>query len=216
MGLSADQLEELKKAFAAIDANGDGVISKDELSTLLKGLGEDVGDDVVTEMMNLADTDGDGKVNFEEFCKAASSWDGSLSDFRQRLHKIHNHHMIMFRLWNKMVRWYFDAFLLNKVYEQINNIFFISHFIWHATFLVLAITKFKKVIRSKMIAAQDLSTWTLSRQTYVIDIQVMGKKKLGTQIRNLLALKFLTKNWACVNFYVQTYNSCFISIYFIR
>ena len=124
MGLSGDQLEELKKAFAAIDANGDGVISKDELSTLLKGLGEDVGDDVVTEMMNLADTDGDGKVNFEEFCKAASSWDGSLSDFRQRLHKIHNHHMIMFRLWNKMVRWYFDAFLLNKVYEQINNILF--------------------------------------------------------------------------------------------
>merc|ERR1711976_76807 len=71
MGLSGDQLEELKKAFAAIDANGDGVISKDELSTLLKGLGEDVGDDVVTEMMNLADTDGDGKVNFEEFCKAS-------------------------------------------------------------------------------------------------------------------------------------------------
>ena len=25
MGLSADQLEELKKAFAAIDANGDGL-----------------------------------------------------------------------------------------------------------------------------------------------------------------------------------------------
>ena len=71
--LSADQLEELKKAFTAIDANGDGVISKDELATLLKGLGEDVGDDVVTEMMNLADTDGDGKVNFDEFCKAASS-----------------------------------------------------------------------------------------------------------------------------------------------
>jgi len=47
--------------------------SSTELSTLLKGLGEDVGDDVVTEMMNLADTDGDGKVNFEEFVKAASS-----------------------------------------------------------------------------------------------------------------------------------------------
>ena len=71
--LTAEQTEELKKAFAAIDANGDGVISKDELSTLLKGLGEDVTDDVVTEMMNLADTDGDGKVDFAEFCKAASS-----------------------------------------------------------------------------------------------------------------------------------------------
>ena len=71
--LSAEQTAELKKAFAAIDENGDGVISKDELTKLLKGLGEDVTDDVVTEMMNLADTDGDGKVNFDEFCKAASS-----------------------------------------------------------------------------------------------------------------------------------------------
>ena len=56
-----------------LDENKDGVISKDELAKLLGGLGEDVTDDVVTEMMNLADTDGDGKVNFEEFCKAATS-----------------------------------------------------------------------------------------------------------------------------------------------
>ena len=123
MGLSADQLEELKKAFAAIDANGDGVISKDELSTLLKGLGEDVGDDVVTEMMNLADTDGDGKVNFEEFCKAASSWDGCLSgiwQYSNKLNQCNNAHMIKPLQWNKMVRWYFDAFLSLKYYKEIN------------------------------------------------------------------------------------------------
>ena len=71
--LDAKQIEELKKAFEVLDENKDGVISKDELSKLLGGLGEDVTDDVVTEMMNLADTDGDGKVNFEEFCKAATS-----------------------------------------------------------------------------------------------------------------------------------------------
>ena len=71
--LSAEQIEELKKAFAVLDENKDGVISKDELAKLLGGLGEDVTDDVVTEMMNLADTDGDGKVNFDEFCKAATS-----------------------------------------------------------------------------------------------------------------------------------------------
>ena len=71
--LSADQIEELKKAFAVLDENKDGVISKDELAKLLGGLSEDVTDDVVTEMMNLADTDGDGKVNFDEFCKAATS-----------------------------------------------------------------------------------------------------------------------------------------------
>ena len=71
--LDEKQVEELKKAFEVLDENKDGVISKDELSKLLGGLGEDVTDDVVTEMMNLADTDGDGKVNFEEFCKAATS-----------------------------------------------------------------------------------------------------------------------------------------------
>ena len=75
VNLSAEQIEELKKAFAVLDENKDGLISKDELSKLLGDLGEDFTDDVVTEMMNLADTDGDGKVNFDEFCKAATSWD---------------------------------------------------------------------------------------------------------------------------------------------
>ena len=73
MNLNAEQIAELKKAFEVLDENKDGVISKDELSKLLGGLGEDVTDEVVTEMMNLADTDGDGKVNFDEFCKAATS-----------------------------------------------------------------------------------------------------------------------------------------------
>ena len=56
-----------------MDANGDGVVEKGELQSLLKGLGEEVNDDVVTEMMQLADCDGDGKVNFDEFVKAATA-----------------------------------------------------------------------------------------------------------------------------------------------
>ena len=70
--LSADQAAELKKAFEVMDANKDGVVSKDELTTLLKGLGEDVTDDVVEEMMKIADENGDGKIQFEEFVKAAT------------------------------------------------------------------------------------------------------------------------------------------------
>ena len=54
------------------DKNNDGVISQDELAYLLGGLGEDVTDDVVTELMNLADTDGDGMVNIDEFCAVAA------------------------------------------------------------------------------------------------------------------------------------------------
>ena len=56
-----------------MDANKDGVVTKEELRQLLKGLGEEVTDEVVDEMINIADENGDGKVQFEEFCKAASS-----------------------------------------------------------------------------------------------------------------------------------------------
>ena len=71
--LSAEQTEELKKAFAVMDANKDGVVTKDELKTLLKGLGEEVTGEVVDEMIKIADENGDGKIQFEEFVKAATS-----------------------------------------------------------------------------------------------------------------------------------------------
>ena len=69
--LSADQIAELRKAFDVMDANKDGEVTKEELKNLLKGLGEDVTDEVVDEMIAIADTNNDGKVQFEEFCKAS-------------------------------------------------------------------------------------------------------------------------------------------------
>ena len=71
--LNEEQIGELKKAFAVMDKNGDGVVEKDELRTLLQGLGEDVTEEVIDEMIKIADTNGDGKVDFAEFCKAASA-----------------------------------------------------------------------------------------------------------------------------------------------
>ena len=60
--LTAEQAAELKKAFSVMDSNGDGVVTKDELKQLLKGLGEDVTDDIVDEMIKIADENGDGKI----------------------------------------------------------------------------------------------------------------------------------------------------------
>ena len=59
-----------------MDANGDGVVTKEELKNLLKGLGEDVTDDIVDEMIKIADENGDGKIQFEEFVSAAT--DGNI------------------------------------------------------------------------------------------------------------------------------------------
>ena len=70
--LSAEQVEELKAAFQAMDSNGDGFISKDELKSMLASLGEPVDEAVINEMIALADTNGDGKVDFNEFVAAAS------------------------------------------------------------------------------------------------------------------------------------------------
>ena len=69
--LSAEQIAQLRKAFDVMDANKDGVVTKEELKNLLKGLGEDVTDEVVDEMIAIADTNNDGKVQFEEFCNAS-------------------------------------------------------------------------------------------------------------------------------------------------
>ena len=74
--LTADQAAELKKAFQVMDSNGDGVVTKEELKNLLKGLGEDVTDDIVDEMIKIADENGDGKIQFEEFVTAAT--DGNM------------------------------------------------------------------------------------------------------------------------------------------
>jgi Ca2+-binding EF-hand superfamily protein len=70
--LSEEQVAELKQAFAAMDTNGDGQVTKEELKALLSQLGESVDDAVIDEMIKIADVNGDGKVDFNEFVKAAT------------------------------------------------------------------------------------------------------------------------------------------------
>ena len=70
--LSEEQVAELKQAFAAMDTNGDGQVTKEELKSLLSQLGESIDDAVIDEMIKIADVNGDGKVDFNEFVKAAT------------------------------------------------------------------------------------------------------------------------------------------------
>ncbi|KAG0494301.1 hypothetical protein HPP92_005295 [Vanilla planifolia] len=58
---------ELKRVFQMFDRNGDGSITKKELSDSLRNLGINVPDAELQSMIDNIDTNGDGCVDMEEF-----------------------------------------------------------------------------------------------------------------------------------------------------
>ena len=58
--------ERLEKAFKALDADHSGKISKEELMAAFGG--SHTSSSHFEEMINEADTNGDGEIDLEEFC----------------------------------------------------------------------------------------------------------------------------------------------------
>lgn len=61
------QLSELRRAFDAVDSNGDGWIAQAEFVTLLQRLDEELSADEGLLAFEATDADGDGSISFEEF-----------------------------------------------------------------------------------------------------------------------------------------------------
>ncbi|CAJ0578937.1 unnamed protein product, partial [Mesorhabditis spiculigera] len=59
--------------FIAMDEDGSGSISSNEVATMLMGFGCDVSPKVVQAVMRTSDVNGDGEINFEEFLHAVTS-----------------------------------------------------------------------------------------------------------------------------------------------
>ncbi|KAL3873880.1 hypothetical protein ACJMK2_036963 [Sinanodonta woodiana] len=57
----------MRKTFAVFDRDKTGYITSNNLRTVLKNIGMRFSARVVQEMINEVDSDGDGKVNYEEF-----------------------------------------------------------------------------------------------------------------------------------------------------
>lgn len=64
-----DSEEEIIEAFKVFDKDGNGFISRAELSHVMTNLGEKLTDEEVDGMIHEADVDGDGFINYEEFVR---------------------------------------------------------------------------------------------------------------------------------------------------
>ena len=60
-------IDDVRAAFKRFDANGDGALSKNELSAALKSSGHSYSEVEVDAIFSLGDVDGDGEVSLQEF-----------------------------------------------------------------------------------------------------------------------------------------------------
>ncbi|KAL0013708.1 hypothetical protein SO802_000777 [Lithocarpus litseifolius] len=67
---------ELKKVFATFDKNGDGFITKQELRESLKNIRMFVTEKEVEEMVLKVDANGNGLIEFDEFCELCEAMVG--------------------------------------------------------------------------------------------------------------------------------------------
>ena len=67
MQANPNEIKQLKDTFKALDKNGDGCLTLDELR---QGLTDVKNADEILELMKAADTDGSGTINYTEFIAA--------------------------------------------------------------------------------------------------------------------------------------------------
>jgi len=70
--LKGDEKEDLRKAFAVFDQDGNGSISQVELKIVLDKIGIHMSEAEVERTMSEADTDGDGEISYTEFVDVIS------------------------------------------------------------------------------------------------------------------------------------------------
>jgi len=78
--LTEEQLSEYKAEFALFDKNGDGMISTVELRRVMEDLGEKPSEEELQAYINEVDTDGNGTIEFDEFCTMMAGIDHGLYD----------------------------------------------------------------------------------------------------------------------------------------
>jgi calmodulin len=68
--------DEIREAFQFFDRDGNGFITRHELKSVMMNLGEKLTDQECDQLVEEADLDGDGVINYEEFYYLMASTDG--------------------------------------------------------------------------------------------------------------------------------------------
>merc|ERR1712010_57764 len=71
-GLSEEELSEFREIFNLVDSDGSGEISREELGELISTLGLKASQEELDRMIDEIDKDGDGTIDFNEFCSVMS------------------------------------------------------------------------------------------------------------------------------------------------
>ncbi|KAM0870215.1 hypothetical protein ACQ4PT_040160 [Festuca glaucescens] len=70
--ISSEQMSEFREAFAFFDKDGDGRITAEELSTVVRSLGQSPTPEELRDMVRDVDADGNGTIEFAEFLALVS------------------------------------------------------------------------------------------------------------------------------------------------
>ena len=65
--LTAEQIQEFRQAFDIIDRNGDGVITVDDLASVMRAIGQAPTHSELQDMIREVDADGNENIDFTEF-----------------------------------------------------------------------------------------------------------------------------------------------------